>query len=142
MNTNDVICSWVEDSPINSLDLGQSAMDIHKLHAKYINMWSNAKRDLFNARAKLKQLKFDKKEFLLNPTKKQMDLGWEIPDRKVIKTEINDYLLGDPHIQKMEALVAECENSYEMLQDILKQITNRNWLIQSAIRDRAFLNGD
>ncbi len=143
MKTVDVIEQWVEDAPIDSLHLGQSAMDIHKLHSKYLRLWGEAKSDANQTKSELKALKYDKKEFIANPTHEVMKTrGWQVPERKILKADIAEYISSDPHVTELENKLSEEETALDMLQDILKQITNRNWLIQSALKDRAFLAGE
>jgi len=142
MQTEIIVNQWIHDAPVNSLNLGKAAGEIHELHAKYLKIWGMAKRDMIKAKIELKQLRAQKHDWMMNPTQEHHDKGWIYPDRKILKTDIASYLQADPDIIKAELNVGEHETAFEMLQEILKQIGNRNWLIKSAIDDRAFLAGE
>jgi hypothetical protein len=141
MKTVTVINNWSEDAPINGLDLGKSARDIQVLHAKYLDLWRQAKHDMVISKIELKKLRAEKHDWLINPTKEHAARGWVYPDRKVLKGDHITYLQADEDLIQQELIVAECEASFEMMQDILKQIHNRNWIIKSAIEDRTFMSG-
>ena len=143
MTTDDIINEWNQDAPISELELGRSARKIPELHSKYYAMYIEAKREQAKARMVLKRLKSEKAEFLINPSMEvAQEKSWEIPDRKILKGEIKDYLEGDSDICKLEYKLMECELKVETLQEVLKQIHNRNWIIKAALDDRSFLHGD
>jgi hypothetical protein len=143
MTTDEIIELWNNDAPISELELGASARLIPQLHSKYYKIYIDAKREQNKSRFVLKRLRSEKTEFIINPTQEATQQhGWEVPDRKILKSEIKDYLDSDSEILKLEYKLAECELKVETLQEILKQIHGRNWIVKAALDDRAFLHGE
>ena len=142
MTVDQIITEWNQDAPITALDLGKQARQIPQLHAKYLALYRNVKNDLVKLRSYHKQLRAEKREWLNNPTAEHHAQGWVYPKRKILKNEYNDFLDADPHIMDAQTKVDLAEIRFEVISEIMKQINNRNWFIQSAIKDRSFLNGD
>ena len=143
MTVDEIIEAWNADAPISELDLGKASRDIPKLHAKYYALYAEAKREIAKAKYLYKRMRAEKTEFLINPTDDVMSkYGWEYPDRTILKSEIKDYLDGDSELLKLDLKCQEAELKCETLQEILRMIHARNWLIKNAIDDRSFLHGD
>jgi len=142
MNPDIIIDMWNADAPIDTLDLGRQAREIPVLHAKYVHMWHNSKVAAINAKSKLRELRAQKRNFLTNPTKKHLDMGWIYPDRKILKTDYSDYLDSDPEIIAADLAMANAEAVQDLLSEIIRQINNRNWVIKSVIEDRSFMHGE
>lgn len=141
MTDEEIMDMWVKDAPIDETDLFGSARAIPILHTKYYPEYYYAKIKLARLRIALKKLKHSKEEFLINPTKEDFDRGWEFPDRKLLKGDIRPYLEGENDVLKLELQISAQQELVEMLQDILKQISNRNFIINNMIKDRDFIHG-
>jgi hypothetical protein len=142
MTPEEILQMWNQDAPINKTDLGSDASNIPLLHAKYWKYRIAARRKLSKLRAGYKILKYEKKEFLINPTESDVkDRGWDVPDRRIIKSEITDYLDGDNQLLQFELKIGEAELLADMIEDILKEIRQRNWIIKLVADDRAFMAG-
>ena len=133
--------AWVKDAPIDETDLSGSARAIPILHTKYYPIYKKEKLKLAAMRLKLTKLKHAKEDFMNNPTEEDFARGWEYPDRKILKGDIRQYLEGDDDILKLQLRIAAQAEFVDMLQDILRQIGNRNFIITNMIKDRDFLHG-
>jgi len=134
---------WKVDCEINVLDLSKATSDIPKLHSKYYSLYNRERTLLIQLRIAYKKLKFDKKEFLINPTQDRIEEGWEIPSRgKILKTEVNDYIDGDDQLLKLELKIGLQDEKVEFLKDIIKTINARNFLIKNIQDDRRFMAGE
>ncbi len=143
MNSEDIINEWNNDAPINEIGLGDQSRDIPKLHAKYYKMLIDARKEIAKAKFLYKRMRSEKNEFLINPTQEVADqFGWEMPDRTILKSDIKDILDGDSELLKIDLKAQEAEIKVDLLQDIMKMIHSRNWLIKNALDDRNFLHGD
>ena len=141
MTVEEIMESWVKDAPIDETNLSESARSIPILHTKYYPLYSKEKVKLAAMRLRLKKLKHEKEEFLNNPTEEDFARGWNYPDRKILKGDVRPYLEGDDDILKAELKIAAQSEVVDMLQDILRQIGNRNFIITNMIKDRDFLHG-
>lgn len=143
MTIEQIEASWREDCLINPLDLSQSALEVPKLHAKYYPLYTDARRKLSKLRGAYKRLKAEKIEFLNNPTEEaKRKHNWEFPDRIVLKSEIPNLLDGDSQLLKIELAIDEQLLVVDFLQDILKQLSQRTWLLKNIQDDRKFMAGE
>ncbi|MGI9569007.1 MAG: recombination mediator protein UvsY [Desulfobulbia bacterium] len=143
MEIDDIIEMWNKDAPISEIDLGRTSREIPKLHAKYYGLMIEAKREIIRTRGAFKRLRAMKADFLANPTHEvSEEMNWEYPDRTILKGEIKDYLEGDKQLVKVTMQIEELDLKIELIQEILKQVHGRNWLINNALKDRAFLHGE
>lgn len=143
MTSDEIIELWNCEAPISDTDLGRASREIPELHAKYYAMYIDAKREVSKARYLYKRMRHEKNEFLINPTQEATQkYGWEYPDRKILKSDLKDYLDGDSELLKLDMKAQEAELKVETLQEILRVIHARNWLIKNALDDRSFLHGE
>lgn len=142
MNIDELETLWVDDCQIDVLDLGAASYNTPKLHSKYYPIYTQAKRRLFKLRAAYKKLKAEKVEFLNNPNEEHKQEGWEYPDRLILKNEIPTFIDSDNQLIKVELSIGEQELLVDFLQDILKQISVRNWIIKNIQDDRKFMAGE
>ena len=142
MNEHEIIEEWIKDSQLDPLKLGEEARKIPNLHAKYYEIYHNAKKKLIKYKIAYKKLKHDKEEFIINPTEEDLKRGWEVLDRKLLRSEIKPFLEGEDEVLKFELKMNLQIELVEMLQEIIRQINNRNFLITNIIKDRDFREGN
>lgn len=143
MTTDEILEMWKTDAPINKLDYSQSLLEIPQLHNKYYPIYIQEKIILLKLKQVLKKIKFEKQEFFINPTQEKLNEGWEIPERgKPLRNEIQTFVDADDMVLKLELKVGMQDEKVELLKIILKEISNRNFIITNLIKDRAFLHGE
>lgn len=144
MTLEELISEWIEDSEkFNIADLSEESHKSIMMHAKYARYKSLESVSLRNMKIAYQKMKADKEDFLFNPTKEVMqEKGWKIPARgRILKTEIQSVLAGDPDLIKMELNMVKQEEKVELLKDILKQLNQRSYTIRNILDDRKFMNG-
>jgi len=144
MSTDDISEIWAADSKIDETQLAQEAKKIPQLHSKYYNMY-------YKEALKVKKLKYDYKTLELNKREwidgslAEEDLrefGWKPYQKKVIRQDINQYIQADPDIIKLSLKIDyhSCRANY--LEDIVKTIHSRNFIINNIIAVMKFQAGD
>jgi len=126
---------WKLDSEIDMTELGNEAIKIPKLHHKYFQFYSSEKLLLRKYEAEMKVLKLAKYEFYTQgPSKETNDKGWELPARgMILKQEMPMYLEGDIDIINLSLKIGMQQEKVELLESIIKSLTNRGFQIKSAI---------
>ena len=134
---------WSKDSDIDMTELGQEAIKIPKLHHKYFQIYSNEKLLLRKFEAELKSLKLAKYEFYTQgPSKESQDNGWQLPARgMILKQEMPMYLEGDRELIDTSLKIGYQQEKVELLESIIKSLTNRGFQIKSAIDFIKFTSG-
>lgn len=134
---------WAVDSKINEVDLGNEALKIPRLHNKYYNLYVKEMLRVKKLRADLKELEMAKHEYFTG-TMAEEDLkarGWRPYALKIMKSEVARYIDADREVIDLSLKIDYFVQTASYLEDIIKQINNRNYLIRSAIDFAKFQSG-
>lgn len=143
MKLDDIYQEWEKDSEINRNELGDEALRIPKLHHKYFKIFTQERLTLRKLEFDLKQLKLEKYEFFTQgPTPEQHDKGWKLPPQgKILKSDANNYVDADPDIINLALRIGMQLEKIELLESVIKTLTNRGFNIKSAIEWEKFKVG-
>jgi hypothetical protein len=131
------------DLSFDETQLDTEALRVPQLHNKYL-------KHLYSEKLLLKKLENDHKELfrlkyeyftgkLDEDTLKER--GWEPFPLRVLKNDVDMYIDSDKDIIKVRTRIQLQEERVSYLENIVKQIANRGWLIRSAIDWKKFLGG-
>lgn len=142
--TLDQICEeWRKDANIDSTELGAESLKIPQLHSKYMKIY-------FDERQRMKAFEFKNKETFLkkyeyyNGRMSREELeesGWEPFVKKLMKNEIDMYLESDKDIIDINMRIEAQKEKIHFLEEVLKNINQRNYQIKNAIEWQRFTNG-
>ena len=143
MKIEEIRAEWDADAVIDKTEIGDEALKIPKLHAKYMRMLSDERLLLRKLETDLKVLKRDKYEFYtMGPTKEQKDLGWELPARgMVLKQDINIYMEADKQVVDLSLRVGMQQEKVELLDSVIRSIMNRGYQLKTALDFLKFTMG-
>lgn len=143
MKLDDIYQEWENDSEINRNELGDEALRIPKLHHKYFRIFSQERLTLRKLELDLKQLKLEKFEFFTQgPTPEQHEKGWKLPPQgKILKSEANNYVDTDNEVVQLSLRIGMQLEKIELLESVIKTLTNRGFNIKSAIEWEKFKVG-
>lgn len=134
---------WSKDSRINTTDIAGESVNTPKLHGKYLHILSAE-------RMKLRQLREHKKELIRVKTDYYMgrldheemkSRGWEPFAMRLLKNDVPTYLDGDQDMIRVNLQIGVQEEKVEVLESIIKIISNRGFSIKSYIDWKKFENG-
>lgn len=144
MTLDEIFEEWDKDSTVDPTELGNAALDLAKMHHKYYRMFSRERLLLKKLESDLKILKREKSEFYVDgPTQEQIEMGWELPPkgRIRVKSDVPVYIDSDNDIIAMNLKIAYQQEKVELLESIIKLISNRGFQIKSAIEWEKFKVG-
>jgi hypothetical protein len=146
MTLEQILNDWKEDSKIEFNKLDVSSHKTPELHAKYLELYSNAKLRLKDLEFKQQALLKDKWLYY-NGKMSQEDIiakGWK-PDPfdglKILKGEMDYYYNSDPEIQVSEAKISYVKETIDTLKEILDTIKWRHQTIRNMIEWKKFEAG-
>jgi hypothetical protein len=136
--------SWKKDCVIDETNLGRAAAKTPELHAKYLNLLTNARLQVRKAEAdylRLRRVKY--RYFRGELTRDELEsLGWDqYQGVKPIKNEMDEFLATDDDLIAQTDRVEYFKTVYQQLESILKSISSRTWDIKSSIEWYKFSNG-
>lgn len=144
MKIEDIIAEWDKDSKIDPTEIGAEALNISRLHSKYMKMLSEERLRTRKLESEMKILKKDKYEmYTIGPTKEQLDMGWELPPRGkvVIKQDVAYYMESDKEIVNLSLKIGMQQEKVEMLDSIIKSIMSRGYQLKTALDHLKFTMG-
>ena len=134
---------WTKDSALSS-DYHRESMRIPQLHSKYLNYFFDEKKDLTRmskALARMRRIRFEYYTGTIEPG--MLDkFNWDPFLRKILKTEVNMYLDSDDVLSTMEVELQDQKDKIHFIEEVLKQIAQRNFQIKEAISWQKFVSGN
>lgn len=143
MTLDEIFEEWSGDTQIDQTELGNAALGLAKMHHKYYQMLSRERLLGKKLEAELKQLKLEKMEFYQDgPTQEQIDKGWKLPAKgRILRSDVGNYIDSDSDVVAAQLKLAYQNEKIDLLQDIIKTISNRGFHIKSAIEWERFKVG-
>jgi hypothetical protein len=143
MTLDQIMDAWREDSTVDSTELGLESLKIPELHSKYLKIY-------FDERRKLKALEFQSKELSLKKyeyyngkmSQEELDeLNWEPFMKRLMKNEVDMYLDSDKEIIQSNVRQTNQKEKIFFLEEVIKNINQRNFQISNAINWKKFTQG-
>ena len=134
---------WRKDAAIDSTELGTESLKIPQLHSKYMKIY-------FDERQKLKAYEFKSRETFLKKyeyfngrmSREELEeAGWEPFVKKLMKHEIDMYIDSDKDIINIKMRMEAQKEKIDFLEEVLKNLNQRNYQIRNAIEWQRFTNG-
>lgn len=134
---------WSADADIDNSALDEVARNVPLLHAKWWKYYSAERLRFKMADMQYKSLYRQKWEWYLGKLDdtERIQLGWPPQNLKILSTNVNVYLDGDEQLQGVLKKRVVLEETLKFLEDVIKQINNRNFIISSAINFLKFKHG-
>lgn len=126
---------WAKDAKIDETNLGSEATKIPQLHNKYYTLYSKEVLRMRKYKADLKELEFAKYEYYIGTmTEEELKKReWKPNPLKILRTDVNKYIECDKDIVNLSLKIDFHMQMSNYLEDIIKQINSRNFMIKSAI---------
>lgn len=143
MNLETIVEEWTKDSKLDDTELDFESLRIPNLHAKYLRHYGETKVRLRSLKIKSKQLQqmlYDYYKGDLNNPESLNEIGREPWVKTVLKQDIQMYIDADNDMVKMQSKIALTEETVDVLEQILRSINNRGFLVKNAIEWRRLTN--
>jgi hypothetical protein len=142
MKLEKIFEEWKVDSEMDRTELGEESLKIPKLHHKYFQVYSSEKLLLKKYEMDMKRLKLDKHEFYTQGPNEHTPPEWKLPAKGLIlKADIPMYMEADEDIISLNLKIGLQMEKIELLESIIKNLTNRGYLIKNAIDWSRFTSG-
>ena len=144
MDTNDISAMWAADAPIDETNLVGESKRIPLLHSKYYNLYYKEVLRVKKLKAEYKALEIAKREWY-DGSMAEEDLrerGWRPFQKKVLRNDIDKYLQSDQDIIKLSLTIDFHTANANYLEDIIKTIHSRNFVIKNMLDLMKFQAGE
>ena len=144
MDTNDISALWAVDCIIDETNLVGEARRIPQMHSKYYNLY-------YKEVLRVKKLKSDytsmhmlKREYY-DGSMSEEELkrnGWRPYQLKVLRADLDKYIQADKDVIKMSLTIDFHTANANYLEDIIKTIHSRNFIVKNMIDILKFQSGE
>jgi len=143
MDIESIIEEWSKDTKLDDTELDYESARIPNLHAKYLRQYGEYRVKLRALKIKQKQLNqtlYDYYRGDLNNPQTLESIGREPWPKTVLKQELPMYVDADNEMVKLQSKIAITEETIGVLEEIMKSVNNRGYLIKNMIEWRRLTN--
>jgi hypothetical protein len=143
MNLDNLKELITKDSIVDSTELGIESLKIPQLHSKYLTILADVKLLLAKQQNDLAILKLRKwKIYTGKVSKEELDEWKEEPSElTLLKSDVEQFVEADPKIIELKLKITVNEVKLRMVEEFIKSLNNRNFMIKSAIDWQKMMNG-
>lgn len=143
MKYEDIFSEWATDGAIDLTQISRTSADIPRLQNKYLKWYTEEKLRLAKLKSDYKVLVKLKTEYYMG-TMDSEDLKkykWQPQPLKILRQDIPMYIEADQDIVNLSLNIGMQELAVEYLENIIRHINNRNFVIKNIIERDRFENG-
>lgn len=144
MSTDDISEIWAKDCKIDESNLVGESKKIPELHNKYYTMYYKEALKVKKLRYDYKELELAKREWF-DGSMAEEDLrerGWKPQQKKIIRQDIDKYIQSDRDIINLSLKIDYHSTRANYLEDIIKTIHSRNFVIKNMVDILKFQHGE
>lgn len=144
MKIEEIISMWQGDSKIDETELSRESLNIPILHGKYLRHFSDERLKLRALKMKHKQLTQRLMDYYrgdLNNPEDLADLGREPYPFKRLKNEVTYYVDSDSEMIQLNTKIAYQQEMVDVLEEIIKAINTRGYVIKNSLDFLRFTSG-
>ena len=143
MKTDEIIMEWEKDSEIDRTELGKESLRIPQLHSKYLKEFYLAKSLHVKLNTDYDTLNRLKHQYYLGIlSKEELDqYGWDPQPLKILKSDIPMYLSSDADLQTIQTKIKLTEDKIGIIENIIRTLNNRGYLLKNCIDWEKFKMG-
>ena len=144
MDTNDISALWAVDCIIDETNLVGEARRIPQMHSKYYNLYYKEVLRVKKLKSDYTSLHMLKREYY-DGSMSEEELkrnGWRPYQLKVLRADLDKYIQADKDVIKMSLTIDFHTANANYLEDIIKTLHSRNFIIKSMIDVLKFQAGD
>ena len=144
MSTDDISQVWAKDSQIDETNLVGESKKIPALHSKYYNMYYKEVLRVKKLRFDYKELERMKFEYYTGSLDEETmrERGWKPFQLKVLRSDLDKYLQSDKDVIQLSLKMDYHKARADFLEDIIKTIHSRNFIIKNMIDVLKFQAGE
>lgn len=142
MKLEEIEALWEQDAKVDRTDLDNESLKIPMLHSKYYKIYLREKIQLKSEEQEYKQFYKLKHEYYTGKLSQEdlNEYGWE-PFQFVLKNDLQVYVDADKDIANRLLKIQVQREKVDLLENIIKTLNGRGFLIKNAIDFIRFTSG-
>lgn len=144
MSTDDISELWAVDARIDETNLIGESKKIPELHNKYYTLYYKEALRVKKLRYDYKELEHAKREWFEGTMAEEdlRDRGWRPYQKKILRNDVDKYIQADRDIINLSLKIDYHSARANYLEDIIKTIHSRNFVIKNMIDVLKFQHGE
>ena len=134
---------WEKDSQLDFSQPDVVMRNVPLLHARYWRYYTDEKQRYVAVKQEYDTLRHTKFEYFAGrlDEAERLKRGWPQQPLRLVKQEIDNYLNSDADLMPLSARVEVAELKLKFLEDAIKHINGRSFLVNSFIQYLKFSQG-
>jgi hypothetical protein len=134
---------WETDAPLNKTELDEESRNIPMLHARWMRFYTDERRVFTKLKNDLAALEHRKTEYYLGRLDDDTikELGWPVNPLKLLRDDAKRFVGADPEVLKIREQFELQETKLKFLEDVIRSINGRGYLIKNMIDFLNFTKG-
>jgi hypothetical protein len=143
LKIEEIVSEWDKDSKIDETELSTEAVNIPKIHNKYLKIFMGERISLFRLKAEKNRVRKTLQEYYLGELDKHEleELGRDQFYKKLLKNEIDVYIESDDLYIETTLKVAMQQEKVDYIERVIKSLDSRGFAIKNAIDFMKFTMG-
>lgn len=141
MELKDIEQMWENDSVIDPDNLHDESLNESRLHSKYYNIYTLFKLLKTKKVEEYKKIKLERYNYYTGKAEEKVYIDEPFPYKVRDKDSLQRYLDADEKLSIMSQKISYYDRIIEFLEDIIKQVSKRSYVIRNAIEWQKFKNG-
>jgi len=133
MNLETIQSMWDKDSQIDQDNLHEESAKIPSLHAKYFDLYNNIKLLRERAVATENKIRLERHLYYTGKANPEVYVEDPFPYKVREKDAVQRYMAADEKLQTATLKIRYYDVMLTYLEDIIKQVSNRGYLIKNII---------
>lgn len=133
MNLETIQSMWEKDSQIDKFNIHDESARIPSLHAKYFDIYNTVKLLREKAQTQEATVKLDRYNYYTGKSPAEVYVEEPFPYKVREKDAIQRHMAADEKIQTIELKIKYYNVMLTYLEDIIKQINNRSFILKNII---------
>ena len=144
MSTDDISEMWAVDARIDETNLMGESKKIPELHNKYYTLYYKEALRVKKLRYDYKELEHAKREWFEGSMAEEdlRERGWKPYQKKILRNDVDKYIQADRDIINLSLKIDYHSARANYLEDIIKTIHSRNFVIKNMIDVLKFQHGE
>jgi hypothetical protein len=144
MSTDDISEMWSVDCKIDETNLVGESKKIPELHNRYYTLYYKEALRVKKLRYDYKELELAKREWYDGSMAEEdlRDRGWKPYQKKIIRQDVDKYIQSDKDIITLSLKIDYHSTRADFLEDIIKTLHSRNFIIKNMIDVLKFQHGE
>ena len=143
MKLSDIQQQWSVDCEVDDTSLDQESLKLPNLHSKYLSYWNEENLNYKKWKSHYYILYKKKWEYYSGKLSDEdlEEQGWEQFHLKILRQDLDVYLQGDKQLGEFQQKIDYTKQKVDYLENIIKQLNGRGYLIKNAIDFMRFQTG-